>query len=124
MEAAAPVETSASSKEDTPFPLAARLGIFSLVLALISFFLLCVPLVSYLSIGLSSIGLLLGLGGLFRARTKSESFPPSVANGVGLGDGFGTRVRDYPLAGMVACLVVLLLSLLPTLLQWLSERQS
>ena len=116
--------TSTSSTQDRPFPLAARLGILSLVLGMISFFLLCAPVGSYLSISLSSIGLLLGLGGLFHARTESESLPPSVASGVGLWGGFGTRVRDYPLAGIVACFVALLLSLLPTLLGWLSEQPS
>ncbi len=99
--------TSTSSNQDRPFPLAARLGILSLVLGMISFLLLCVPLGSYLSISLSSVGLLLASGGLFRARTESESLPPSVANSVGLWGGFGTRVRDYPLAGMVACFVAL-----------------
>ena len=116
--------TSTSSNQDQPFPLAARLGILSLVLGMISFFLLCAPVGSYLSISMSSVGLLLGLGGLFRARTESESLPPSVASGVGLWGGFGTRVRDYPLAGIVACFVALFLTLLPTLLGWLSEQSS
>jgi hypothetical protein len=116
--------TSTSSNQDRPFPLAARLGILSLVLGMISFFLLCAPIGNYLSISLSSVGLLLALGGLFRARTGSESLPPSVASGVGLWGGFGTRVRDYPLAGMVACFVALFLTLLPTLLGWLSEQPS
>jgi hypothetical protein len=116
--------TSTSSNQDQPFPLAARLGILSLVLGMISFFLLCAPVGSYLSISLSSVGLLLGLGGLFLAHTERESLPPSIAGGVGLWGGFGTRVRDYPLAGMVACFIALLLSLLPTLSQWLSDQQS
>ena len=116
--------TSTSSTQDRPFPLAARLGILSLVLGMISFFLLCPPFGSYLSISLSSVGLLLGLGGLFLARTERESLPPFVASGVGLWGGFGTRVRDYPLAGIVACFVALFLTLLPTLLGWLSEQPS
>lgn len=124
MEEAASVQISASSDEDAPFPLTARLGIISLVLGMISFVLICAPSVIYLSIGLSSIGLLLGLGGLFRARTDSESLPPSVAGGVGLWGGFGTRVRDYPLAGVAACLISLLLTLLPIFIQWFSDPAS
>jgi hypothetical protein len=116
--------TSTSSNQDPPFPLAARLGILSLVLGMIAFFLLCAPVGSCLSISLSSVGLLLGLGGLFLARTERESLPPFVASGVGLWGGFGTRVRDYPLAGIVACFVALFLTLLPTLLGWLSEQPS
>jgi len=124
VEEATPVETSASVNKEAPFPLAARLGIISLVLGMISIVLVCAPSVVYLSIGLSCFGLLLGLGGLFRARTDSESLPPSIAGGVGLWGGFGTRVRDYPLAGLAACFLALLLTLLPTLIQWLSEQQS
>jgi hypothetical protein len=122
MEEAASVETPAASDKDVPFPLAARLGIISLVLGMISYVLICAPVASYLSIGLSSIGLLLGLAGLFRARTDSEPLPPSIAGGVGLWGGFGTRVRHYPLAGIVACLVILFFSLLPTLIEWLFEQ--
>jgi hypothetical protein len=122
LEEAASVETSASSDEDVPFPLAARLGIISLVLGMISYVLLCAPVVSHVSTSLSSIGLLLGLVGLFRARTDSEPLPPSIASGVGLWGGFGTRVRHYPLAGIVACLVILFFSLLPALTEWLFEQ--
>lgn len=117
-------KTSTSPDLDMPFPLAARLGVIALILGMISFILLCAPVVSYVSIGLSSVGLLLGLGGLFRARRESESLPPSIAGGVGIWNGFGTRVRDYPLAGLAACFVALLLALAPTLMQWLSDQQS
>lgn len=123
VEEAAPVKPSTSSDKDMPFPLAARLGIISLVLGMVSIFLLCAPFVGYVSIGLSSVGLLLGLAGLFRARRESESLPPSVAGGVGLWGGFGTRVRDYALGGLAVCFVALLLTLMPTLIQWLSEPQ-
>ncbi|SRR5579875_2029004 len=57
VEEATHVQTSSSSPEEMPFPLVARLGILSLVLSMISFFLLCAPFGNYLSIGLSSIGL-------------------------------------------------------------------
>lgn len=122
VEEAASVEKS-SPREDPPFPLAARLGIIALILAMISFLLLCMPSVSYVSIGLSSVGLLLGLAGLYRARTDSEQLPPAVAGGVGISSGFGTRVGHYPWAGVAACLLSLLLTLLPMLIQWLSEPQ-
>ncbi len=122
VEKAAAKETSPPPEEDPPFPLPARLGIIALVLGMISSLLTCVPLVHYITIGMSGIGLLLGLGGLYRARTDSEPLPPSVASGVGIYNGFGTRVRDYPLAGVAACLFALLLTLLPTLIQWLAEQ--
>lgn len=119
---APPPETAAPPEEDQPFPLPARLGIVALVLGMISSLLTCVPLVHYVSLGMSGVGLLLGLGGLFRARTDSEPLPTAVASGTGICGGFGTRVRDYPLAGVAACLIALLLILLPTLIQWLSEQ--
>jgi hypothetical protein len=117
-------KTSSSPNEDLPFPLPARLGIIALVLGVVSIFMVCVPSVSYLSIGMSGIGLLLGLAGLFRARTDSEPLPPAIAGGVGIYGGFGTRVRHYPLAGIAACLLALFLTLLPTLIQWLTEQWS
>ncbi len=113
-----------SPTEDLPFPPAARLGITAMVLGMVSIFSLCVPLFGYLSISLSSVGLLLGLGGLFRARTESESLPPAIAGGVGIWGGFGTRVRDYPLGGVAVCLLALLLALVPMLTQWLTQQWS
>jgi len=113
-----------SLTEDPPFPVAARLGISAMVLGMASFLSLCLPFGGYLSIGMSSIGLLLGLGGLFRSRSESESLPPAIAGGVGICGGFGTRVRDYPLGGVAACLLALLLALLPILCKWLSEQWS
>jgi hypothetical protein len=124
VEEAAPAAKPSLSEEEPPFPKSARWGVISLVLGMTSIFLVCAPAISYLSIGLSSLGLLLGLGGLFRARTESEQLPPSIAGGVGICAGFGTRVRDYPLAGVAACLLALLLTCLPMLLQWLSEQWS
>jgi len=110
--------------EDPPFPKTARWGIVSLVLGMISIFLLCAPALSYISMGLSGLGLLLGLGGLLRSRTESEQLPPSIAGGVGICAGFGTRVNHYPLAGVAACLLALFLTCLPMLIQWLSEYWS
>ncbi len=103
--------------EDPPFPPSARLGIFSMALGLTSILIMCLPLIGKLSIGLSGFGLLLGLGGLYRSRTDSEPLPPrAMAGGLGIWSGFGTRSRDYPLAGVAACLLALALTLLPTLL--------
>jgi hypothetical protein len=113
-----------SPNEDLPFPAAARLGITAMVLGMVSIFSLCLPLFGYLAIGLSSIGLLLGLGGLYRARTEGESLPPAIAGGVGIWGGFGTRVRDYPLGGVAVCLLALLFASLPLLIQWLTEQWS
>jgi hypothetical protein len=102
--------------EDPPFPPSARLGIIAMALGLGSVLIMCLPLIGYVSIGMSSIGLLLGLGGLFRARTNDEPLPPhAVAGGVGIWGGFGTRTRDYPLAGVATCLLALVLTLLPIL---------
>jgi hypothetical protein len=113
-----------SPAEDPPFPLSARLGIIAMFLGTVSILILCIPIFGFLSIGLSGIGLLLALAGLFRTRTDSESLPPAIAGGVGIWGGFGTRVRDYPLGGVAACLLALLLALLPTLIEWLTEQWS
>jgi hypothetical protein len=114
-EASTPAETS-SSTEDAPFPPSARLGIIALALGLISILILCLPIIGYLSIGLSSIGLVTALAGLIRSRIDgSVTLPQTPAGGTGLVGGFGVRARDYPLAGVVACLLALILALLPTL---------
>jgi hypothetical protein len=111
--------------EDHPFPPSARLGMLSIGLGLASILIMCLPLIGYLSYVMSSIGLLLGLGGLYRSRTDSEPLPPqAVGGGVGIWSGFGTHSRDYPLAGVAACLIALLLSMLPSLLRMLSESQT
>jgi hypothetical protein len=103
--------------EDPPFPPSARLGIYSMALGLTSILIMCLPLIGKLAIGMSGLGLLLGLGGLLRSRTDSEPLPPqAMAGGLGIWSGFGTRSRDYPLAGVVACLLALALTLLPSLL--------
>jgi hypothetical protein len=116
IEEAAAVETP-SPIEEPHFPPSARLGIIAMALGLGSVLIMCLPIIGYLSIGMSGIGLLLGLGGLFRARTDSEPLPPQVAaGGMGIWGSFGTRTRDYPLAGVAACLLALILALLPSLL--------
>jgi hypothetical protein len=124
MEKAATQEETTSPAEDLPFPLPARLGITAMVLGMVSVFILCLPFARFLSIGLSGIGVLLGLAGLYRARTDSEPLPPTVAGGVGIWGGFGTRVRDYPLGGVAACLLSMILASLPFLHQWISQWMS
>lgn len=121
VEDAGTTEETSPPEEDLPFPKPARWGIIALVLGMISTFMKCVPWINYVAIGLSGLGLLLGLSGLYRARTDSQPLPPSVASGAGICAGFGTRVRDYPLAGVVACLFSLLLNMWPLLIEWFSE---
>jgi hypothetical protein len=84
-------------------PLGARLGVVALVLGLVAGAVLCVPVLGYASLGLSGLGLLLGLWGLFR-----PSGGPSAARIDG-------RPLSYPLAGTLVCLLALLLALLPLL---------
>jgi hypothetical protein len=119
-EAAAKEPTS--PREDLPFPLAARLGIAAMVLGTISIAIMCLPYTFYLSIGLSSVGLLLGLVGVYYAWTDGQPLPPAIAESVGIWGGFGTRIRDYLLGGIGICLFALVLTLLPLLLQGLSEQ--
>lgn len=103
--------------EEIPFPPSARLGIISMALGLTSILIMCLPLIQYLALGMSGFGLLLGLGGLYRSRSDSEPLPPqAIAGGLGIWSGFGTRSRDYPLAGVVACLLAIALIVVPPLL--------
>jgi hypothetical protein len=85
-----------------PLPPAARLGVASLALGLVSVLLVCVPLVQYAAAPLSGVGLLLGCWGLARAR----------AGGAALAVWLGGPARGYPLAGLAACLLALALALL------------
>jgi len=107
-----PAETG---PEEPPLPASARIGIAALVLGCISVLILCLPVVGYASIGLSGIGVPVGLWGLLRARMEGNGMLCRSLTGV-VGD-FGTRARDYPLAGTVACLLALTLALLPLLMR-------
>jgi hypothetical protein len=109
------VETP-SAPEDPPLPPSARLGLLGLILGVASILLLCVPFIGYLSIGLSIAGLLSALAGLWRVRPEDKvAISSEAVRGAGLPGNFGTRARDYPLAGMVACFLALILALLPAL---------
>jgi hypothetical protein len=108
-----PAPEPVAAAEDPPLPLYTRLGMISLVLGTLSVPVLCIPFVGYAAIGLSAIGLLVGVAGLFGALTDGGAAPAQLLRGTRR---FGTRAPDYPLAGIVACLVVLALALLPFLL--------
>lgn len=111
-------EEEPSHVAEPPFPPSARLGIISMALGLTSILIICLPLIGRLSIGMSGLGLLLGLGGLVRSRSDSEPLPPrAVAGGQGIWSGFGTRSRDYSLAGVAACLLAIALVVVPDLLR-------
>lgn len=73
-----------------------RAALSSLVLALLSIQVLCIPYVGYLAIVLSGVGLLLGLGALVAALFRRESLAA-------------------PALGVAGCLAALTLALLPLL---------
>jgi hypothetical protein len=110
-------EPAAPVSEERPLPVPARLGIAALLLGAASILVLCLPLIGgYASIGLSGAGLLLALGGLLLVRVEGEEeMGQAFARGVGIWGSFGARTRDYPLAGVGACLLAMILALLPSL---------
>lgn len=100
--------------EEESLPTSARVGIVALALACVSILILCLPIVRYASIVLSAAGLPLSLWGLHRARTDGgQTLSHALIAGDRPGVGFGTRAQHYPLAGVGACLISLVLSLLP-----------
>jgi hypothetical protein len=106
---AAPSPTSFTGE----FPLPARLGIASVALGLLSVMVLCLPFVGFAAVGLSGLGMLLGLGGLFTAfghGTAALGLPAGGARGARR---FGEGPLDYPLAGIGACVLALALAILP-----------
>jgi hypothetical protein len=113
---AAPDTAPSDAPEAPPLPLPARLGVVSLALGLVSVPILCLPVIGYAAIGLSGLGLLLGLGGLYGAVVQGSSVPaPASAGRHGTPRRFGERSWDYPLAGLGGCLLALALALLPFL---------
>jgi hypothetical protein len=104
-------------EEEPPLPPSARLGLIALVLGVASILALCLPFIGgYASVALSGVGLLLALGGLLRSWTDGdEALSQSHAGGGKIWGNFGTRARDYPLAGVGACVLALTLALLPSL---------
>lgn len=115
-EAAPPSPPDAEETLDA-LPRYGRVGVVSLGLGLLSVLIVCVPLVGYASLALSSLGLLLGLVALLdftRARFGGHGLRP--ATGGRLMCGYDTRALNYALAGTGASLVALVLTLLPLLL--------
>jgi uncharacterized paraquat-inducible protein A len=105
----------AGGATDTPTP-SVRLGVAALVLGLVSVPVLCVPLAGYASFVLSGAGLVLGMWGLARSREeKAAGIRYRLAAGGPVPRLLGGRYPDFPLAGMVACLLGLTLALLPWL---------
>jgi hypothetical protein len=102
------VETVLDSLSDTgawqsvpphpPLPLPGRLGVASMTLALVSILVYCLPVVSYATIGLSAIGLILAIVGLAGYLVYPPAPPESNAAELN----FGQRVHQYPRAGSVA----------------------
>src|SRR5262245_12232540 len=113
--AAAHVSDAASPNQDeAEWPWQSRFGLIAAILGLASVLVLCLPLVGYVSIVLSSIGLLVGLCGLFGALRRGAPPPPlPLAGGAGVAHGFGARAIDFPLAGVGVCAAALALALLP-----------
>lgn len=102
--------------EDPPLPQSARFGIIALFLGCISILILCLPIVGYASLILSSVGVPVALWGLLRAHYEGhEMIYRSTPGGAGIVGSFGKQARDYPLAGVVVCLLALVLAILPIL---------
>ncbi len=83
----------------------ARLGAVAMLLGVLSVLVLCLPYVGYAALGLSGVGLLLGLWGLASAYLGGAS-----------SGGVRQPEKSYPLGGVAACLLALALALLPFLL--------
>ena len=114
------------------FPLPARLGMASVALGLLSVLVLCLPFVGVVAVGLSGIGVLLGVGAVFTTfRQGAATLGLSLrfgslrhggaalgvpAGGAGGVRRFGEGTLDYPLAGVGACLLALALAVLPWLI--------
>ena len=129
-----PAEAAPSStpSADT-LPLPARLGLASLALGLLSVMVLCLPFVGVVAVGLSGIGVLLGVGAVFTTFRQGAATlglglrfsslrhgGPALglpAGGAGGVRRFGEGTLDYPLAGVGACLLALTLALLPWVLR-------
>jgi hypothetical protein len=103
---------------EEPLPLSARLGIVALTLGLGSILILCLPVLGgYAAIGMSGLGLLMGLCGLHLSRADGGGvLRNSLAGGIGVWGTFGARAQHYPLAALGACFFALILALLPKLL--------
>jgi len=103
--------------DEAEWPWHSRFGLTAAILGLTSVLVLCLPLVGYSAIVLSSVGLLVGLYGLFGALRRGAPLPRlPLAGGAGVAHGFGARAIDFPLAGIGVCAAALTLALLPFLI--------
>jgi hypothetical protein len=106
---------------DQPLPPAARLGMVSIGLGLTSVLVLCLPFIGIIAVGLSGLGFLLGVVGLFKSFGRGAAALGPGAGAARRNRHFGDSPRDYPLAGIGVCLLALALALLPWLGSWLTE---
>jgi hypothetical protein len=103
-ERAPPRDPAHASAEGELLSLPARLGAVAMFLGTLSVLVLCLPYVGYAALGLSGVGLLVGLAGLVSGYLQGAP-----------AGGCAQRDRRFPLAGIAACLVALALTLLPFL---------
>jgi hypothetical protein len=103
--------------EAPPLPRPARFGVAAVALGLLAVMLLCVPVLGYYAaVSLSGAGLLVGLWGLGASLAPGGAARGgSGAGGAAPVAGFLKPARDFPLAGIAACLLALVLALLPWL---------
>jgi hypothetical protein len=94
---------STAGEELLSFP--ERLGAVAMLLGVLSVLVLCLPYVGYAALGLSAVGLLVGLWGLASAYLSGAHF-----------GGIRQPEKSYPLGGVAACLLALALALFPFLL--------
>jgi hypothetical protein len=93
-----------------------RLGFVAALLGLGSVLVLCLPVVGYVSIVLSTVGLILGLAGLvMSSRERRQGLSPPEKGGQALLS-IGGRRLTFPAVGVAVCLLALILVLLPLLL--------
>jgi hypothetical protein len=113
---AVPAPAPADAPEEAALPWHGRLGLLSALLGLLAVPGLCLPIVGYAAPALSGLGLLAGLTALTGAWLDGPLPAAAAAPGTaGAPRGFGSRPMDFPLAGVAACLVGLILTLVPVL---------
>jgi hypothetical protein len=95
-----------------------RLGVSALVLGLVSMMVLCLPMVGSVSLGLSGLGLVLGLCGLVCSeRQGKRRTGHELAGTLRMPALLGDHVLSFPLAGTIVCSLALGLTLLPLLIR-------
>ena len=100
--ASTPQGPARSTAGEELLSLPARLGAVSMLLGVLSVLVPCLPYVGYAALGLSGVGLLIGLWGLASA----------CLSGAHCG-GVRQPAKSYPLGGVAACLLALALALIP-----------